>query len=45
MVAKTTGVVTTTYGRHFTGIDNNKDYLEIAKKRIAEKMGEYRMEF
>ena len=30
----TTGVVAIEYGRNFIGIDNNRDFLSIAKKRI-----------
>ena len=30
----TTGVVSGKYGRQFIGIDNNEEYLDIAKKRL-----------
>jgi site-specific DNA-methyltransferase (adenine-specific) len=36
----TTGVVAIRLGREFVGIDNNADYLEIAKQRIINEMGE-----
>lgn len=36
----TTGVVAKRYGRFFVGIDNCKEYLEIAKKRIEKEQGE-----
>ena len=30
----TTGVVSGKYGRQFIGIDNNEEYLDIAKRRL-----------
>ncbi len=33
----TTGVVSVEHGRNFVGIDNNSEFLEIAKQRIQEK--------
>lgn len=33
----TTGVIAVEYGRNFIGIDNNRNFLEIAKQRIEEK--------
>ncbi len=34
----TTGAVAVEYGRNFVGIDNNSDFLSIAKKRIEAKI-------
>ena len=38
MGSGTTAVVARKLGRHFIGIELNKDYIEIAKKRLAQKV-------
>lgn len=38
--AGTTGVVAKKYGRYFIGIDNNEEYINITRRRLANVQGE-----
>lgn len=40
--SSTTGVAAIRHGRHFIGIDNNVEYLELSVKRIKDELGEIR---
>ncbi len=41
----TTGIVAVRHGRHYVGIDLNRDYLKISERRLSAEQRQDRMEF